>query len=292
MKPLVTLLWGMGGDFSGYINLVQALEFRNEITVTGITAGDIPYRKVYGYRTIPKTAISSMEIDLIIVMTDKAYLEIENEIARLGIEAGVIPCKVLSIPGFRVKEYLDIKNSIPTYFSVNCWAGLLYHRLRLPFCSPTVNMFIEGRDYIRFLKSPKAYMEADLEFKGTGYDEYLGREYPIALCKDMELHLNHYVDFTGAKSKWEERRARINWKRIIVMMYTEDRGIAKEFSMLPYPKKMCFVPFDADLDGVYKIGLPRRDNMFFEIVNGIVSGRYQYYNILGLAKGVVEKVVE
>lgn len=292
MEPLITLLWGMGGDFSDYMNLVQTLELKNEITVTGITAADILYKKIYGYRTVPKPAISQMKIDLIIVMTDKAYLEVESEIMEVGIDVGIIPCKVLSIPGFRVKDYLEIKKDIPTYFSVNCWAGLLYHRLRLPFRSPIINMFIQGEDYIKFLKCPQAYLEVELEFKGNGYDEYLGREYPIALCKDIELHLNHYDDFISAKNRWEERKTRINWQRIIAMMYTEDQEVAEEFSMLPYPKKMCFVPFDVNLDGVYKIGLSQRNGHFFEIVNGIVSGRYLYYDILNLAKGEIRKVVE
>lgn len=292
MKPLLTLLWGMGGDFSNHINLVQALELKNEITVTGITAAENPYKKIYRYRTVSKTAVSKMEVELIIVMADAAYLEIENEIAGMDIHAEVISCKVLSIPGFRIRDYLDVKNDIPTYLSVNCWAGLLYHRLRLPFCSPIVNMFIRGKDYIRFLKNPEGYMESELEFRGTGYDEYLGREYPIALCKDIELHLNHYDDFIAAKNKWEARRARINWKRIIVMMYTEEQEIAEEFSLLTYQKKMCFVPFDTDLNGVYKIGLSVQNSNFFELVNGIVSGRYQYYDILDLAKGEIRKIVE
>lgn len=292
MKPLITLLWGMGGDFAEHINLVQALELRNEIAVTGITAAYIPYRKVYGYRTLSKAAVRQMEIDLVIVMSDAAYLEIENEIMAMGIHAGVISCKVLSIPRFRVREYLYLKQDIPTYFSANCWAGLLYHRLRFPFRSPIVNMFIPEKDYIRFLRTPETYMKSELEFKEIGYDKYLGREYPVALCQDIELHLNHYDDFSVAKKKWEQRRVRINWKRIIAMMYTEDREIAEEFSVLPYPQKMCFVPFDANLDSVYKIGLSGQNNIFFEVVNGIVSGRYQYYDVLDLAKGEIRKVVE
>lgn len=292
MKPLVTLLWGMGGDFSNYINLVQALEFRNEITVTGVTAADIPYRKIYGYQTISKSGIRQLEIDLIIVMTDAAFLEIEKEIAKMQIRAEVISCKALLIPGFKVKKYLDVKNDIPTYFSVNCWAGLLYHRLRLPFRSPIINMFIQEKDYIKFLKNPEIYMKTELKFKRTGYDAYLDREYPIALCKDIELHMNHYDNFDWAKSKWEERKARINWKRIISVMYTEDRDVAEEFSELPYQQKLCFVPFDADLEGVYKIEVTGWNGYFFELVNGIISGKYQYYDILDLAKGEIRKVVE
>lgn len=292
MKPLAAVLWGMGGDFSAYINLVQALELRNEITVMGITAAHIPFKKVYGYQTLSKTAVSRMNMDLIIVMTDALYLQIESEILGMGIQAGVIPCRVLAIPGFKIREYLDVKNDIPTYFSVNCWAGLLYHRLRLPFCSPIINMFIAEKDYLKFLKDPKIYLEAELEQKRTGYDEYLDREYPIALCKDIELHMNHYDSFILAKSKWEERKVRINWNRIIVMMYTEDQGVAEEFSALPYEKKMCFVPFDLELKGVCKIELAGQNSLFFEVVNGIVSGRYQYYDILKLAKGEIKKVVE
>lgn len=291
MKPLVTLLWGAGGDFVKYINLVQAFELKGEIEVLGVTAADMPYKEIYGYQTFSKNKVSRLEVDLIIIMSDALYLEIENDIRGMGICADVISCGVLSVPGFGVKEYLCIKKDIPTFFSVNCWAGLLYHWLRLPFRSPTINMFITGKDFIKFLKEPGLYLDTELEFKRMRYDGYLDREYPVALCKDVELHFNHYNDFASAKAKWDERAARINWERVIVVMCTEDSGIAEEFSMLPYEKKMCFVPFDSDLDGVYKIEMAGWEGYFFEVVNGIVSGRYPYYDILGLAKGEVRKVV-
>lgn len=291
-KPLITLLWGTGGDFSKYINLVQALEFRDEITVVGVTAAQMPYRRIYNYQAIPKDEVSRIEIDLIIVMTDALYFEVKRDIEGMGICAEIIPCGALSIPEFRVKEYLGIKNNIPTYFSSNCWAGLLYNRLRLRPRSPIINMFVGERDYIKFLKDPHMYLDTEPEFSRMWYDEYLRKEYPVALCKDIELHFNHYDNFTIARNLWNERAARVNWKRVIAMMYTEESEIAEEFLMLPYQKKMCFVPFDMDLDGVFRIEIPGQNAQFFELVNGIVSGRYQYYDILSLAKGEVKKVVE
>lgn len=47
--------------------------------------------------------------DIIIVMSDRAFQEIEKEIERMGIDVPVIPCSVLSIPEFDFDKYVRIK---------------------------------------------------------------------------------------------------------------------------------------------------------------------------------------
>ena len=37
-----------------------------------------------------------------------------------------------------------------TILSMNCTGGILYHELGLPFLSPTINLYIQAEDFIRF----------------------------------------------------------------------------------------------------------------------------------------------
>ena len=112
----------------------------------------------------------------------------------------------------------------------------------------------------------------------------------MGICGDIEVHFNHYKDYDNAKVDWERRKNRIHWDRLFVMMYTEDESVAVRFSTLPYEKKVCFVPFESNLQGVCTIPYTKGDNVhFFEIVNGVVSGKYQYYDILSVLSGDIIK---
>lgn len=68
-------------------------------------------------------------------------------------------------------------------------------------------------------------------------------------------------------------RSNTNWFNLLVMMYTEDPDVLAEFDRLPYAKKICFVPFETELDSGYYIhpyhvaGRP-----FVQAVNEVVAG--------------------
>ncbi len=284
------VLWGTGNDFSRYLNLIHYFELKGDIRVAGVTAKEEIYDALYGYKFYKKEMLYQVEFDIVIVMSDLAFREIECEIRDMRIQAPVVPGAVLSIPGFDFEKYIRIKENVPTIFACNCWGGLMYHRLRLPFTSPFINLFVEGEDYLRFLCTPKDYMDQTVEWSRMAYDEYLSREYPVGVCGDIEIHFNHYKNFDDAKADWKRRRERIRWDRIFIMMYTEDDSAAARFSQLPYERKICFVPFKSELQGVYTIPWRKRENVsFFEIVNGIASGRYHDYDILSILSGETVK---
>lgn len=284
------LLWGVGVDFSRYLNLIRYFEIKDDIQVVGVTANETIYEAIYGYVFYPKEKLSGLEFDMVIVMSDLAFQEIEKEIKSRGIEVPIIPCNVLSIPGFDMERYIRIKKNVPTIFACNCWGGLLYHRLKFPFLSPFINLYVEDEDFLRFLNMPRSYMDKEIEYHRADYDEYLGKEYPVGMCGDIEMHFNHYKDFSQAKENWERRKKRIHWDNIFVMMYTEKKSVAELFSQLPYKKKICFVPFESNLSGICPIPyIEKKDIPFFEIVNGIVSGRYHYYDIMSILSGEVAR---
>lgn len=147
-------------------------------------------------------------------------------------------------------------------------------------------MFLSDDDYIKFLHNPKHYLKETLVLKGERYNNNLGINYPICSCDDIDLFFNHYENFDLACECWEKRKKRIKWDNLFVMMYTERRDIAEQFCNLPYPKKICFVPFESENESLCYVDLRQKEELqglpFWKIVNGMASGIYPYYNVVDL----------
>lgn len=131
----------------------------------------------------------------------------------------------------------DTKFSI---FSNNCLAGVFYHDAGQQFTSPTVNLAIDGEDFIRFLELPKKYMECPMEFIS-----WPGHNYPIARIRDIEVRFVHFKSEKEAEEKWNQRAKRIVWENMYIVA-TDHDGMNKpelmeRFDKLPYPNKIMFV---------------------------------------------------
>lgn len=283
------LLWGMGKCFREYINVIKYYEiFDDEFSVVGVTSNMSVYEEFYGYKYIKKSDINSVEYDCIVVMTEeKAYKQILNEAISLGIaREKIFNCKVLSIQGFDIDKYMNLRKNTPSIISNNCWGGLTYHSLDLEFTSPLINMFESGADYLKLLKNLKKYMTEELELISIRYVENENFYYPVVRCGDITLYFVHYHSFEEAKLCWERRKRRINWDNLLVMMYTEDFDLANEFIKLPYKRKFCFVPFASDEKELIHIEFRNKDDMaklpFYSIVSGMATGQYPYYDVWDL----------
>lgn len=225
-------------------------------------------------------------------MAKNAFMDIENEIHSMGMDIPTIACSVLSIPDMDIKKYLRIKSNIPTIFANNCWGGLMYHQLRLPFMSPFINMFLRDEDYLKFLTEPHRYIGSKIEIFSSAYNNTLKMEYPVCKCDDIYLHFNHYKSFEDAEGNWNKRCERIKWENLFVMMFTQDPNTAEKFQNLPYENKVCFVPFAMQGNGIVHIIYNNSQNcQFFEIVNGIVTGQYLYFDLLDMLLGKFTKVI-
>lgn len=60
------------------------------------------------------------------------------------------------------KNQKRLKNDNFSILASNCIGGVLYHELGMPFLSPFINMYVEPRDFIKFLKSPNEYLRYEL----------------------------------------------------------------------------------------------------------------------------------
>ena len=124
-----------------------------------------------------------------------------------------------------------------TITSQNCIGGVLYHDLGMQFLSPTINMSFDGPDFIKFLINIEHYVGLELEEFVTDVVPY-----PVGHLGDIELRFNHYSTFEEAKQKWDERKNRINYKRIFVIATDRDGMLAydcmEQFNQIIYPKIM------------------------------------------------------
>lgn len=124
-----------------------------------------------------------------------------------------------------------------TIICSNCTAGVIYHNLGLRFNTPTINMYIEPKDFIKLCQNLKHYMSCNM------IEVPENSEYPVALLDDIKLYGVHYKNFDEMFEKWDIRKKRINYKNIFIIM-TERDGCTYEdlinFDGLKFKNKIVF----------------------------------------------------
>ncbi len=133
-----------------------------------------------------------------------------------------------------------LKNKDVSIISSNCIGGVIYNNLGLEFKSPTINLFMTPKDYLKFCKNLHFYLRDNakcVEVKIAGID------YPVALLEDIYIHAMHYSSFAEFLSSWNRRVKRINFDNICFFMSERDgcsEADVLEFDKLPYAHKIIF----------------------------------------------------
>lgn len=134
-----------------------------------------------------------------------------------------------------------------------CIGGVICGELCRPFLSPTVNIYIRPKDFVRFCKNIRHYLAVPIE--DLAYDPKIG--YPVAtLAGEVTLYGKHYHDFDEMRESWNRRKERIDWNHICFMMTDRDfvppfsldqaaefcgEDVLQAFDALPWSHKVCFV---------------------------------------------------
>lgn len=197
------------------------------------------------------------------------FLRMQKKITRIKIQ------KLIT----KVKREVRTKNV--TIISQNCIGGVFYHDLGMKFLSPTINLFINEPDFVRFVQNLKDYIESDLEMSW-------GEEYPIGILGgDVRIDFMHYQSCEEAKEKWEKRAKRINWDKIVVFS-TDRNGFTEEvfgeWKKIRYPKVLftsnkmfveekntVFYPEYCSNDFVPDL-IPKREFYKYGVVQSIING--------------------
>lgn len=109
--------------------------------------------------------------------------------------------------------------------------GVIYHRLGEQFNSPTINLWIDNKEFIRFCERIQYYVSLDLCFIDSRYD------YPVGRLDDICIYFNHCKTEEEAKELWYRRRERIDYDNIFFLLVGNE-GLTKE-DILRFSKLHC-----------------------------------------------------
>jgi len=134
---------------------------------------------------------------------------------------------------------LRIKKNI-SIISNDCCAGCIYSDVGFKFLSPTINLYINGSDFLKFVNNIEEYFNSELiEYKKHEKD------YPIGIIKntvlgDVKIDFIHYKNFEEAKNKWNERKQRVDFSNILILYHVNDENIEyiNEILKLNFNKKI------------------------------------------------------
>lgn len=132
-----------------------------------------------------------------------------------------------------------LKNRNVSILSMNCTGGILYHDVGMQFLSPTINLYMQAEDFIRFCEHLDDYLAMDTMRECRDPEIVGDRIYPVAWLGDIKLFLVHYASVQEAQKKWNERKKRIRKDQIAVIATDRDGmsdALKERFEKLPYRK--------------------------------------------------------
>lgn len=135
---------------------------------------------------------------------------------------------------------LRLKNQDFSVIASNCNGALILHDLGQRFNSPFVNLYLEPKDFIRYLSNIEYYQQSELTFAFALEQQ---SHYPIGQLADIRIHFLHYHSVQDAKQKWLERSARLNLDNLFIMMTDRDGCTYEDlqaFDKLPFKNKVVF----------------------------------------------------
>lgn len=106
---------------------------------------------------------------------------------------------------------MRLRNDNFTIITNSCIGGIMYHKLGKQFLSPTINLWMQDKDFFRFVNKLEWYLGQQLRFV-QGIEAT-----PTAYCGDVLIHFNHYKTENEAASKWDERKKRINRDNLYII---------------------------------------------------------------------------
>lgn len=139
-----------------------------------------------------------------------------------------------------------------TIISNNCWGGFIYQSYGIQYNTPTIGCFFIASDYIKFISNLRYYLSQDLKFINPSDSKWFNKvnkthnygNYPIGIIDDVEVFFMHYTSKEEAYNKWNKRKKRVNYKKIIYkfseMNECSDEDI-ENFQKLELKNKICFI---------------------------------------------------
>ncbi|MEZ3508120.1 MAG: DUF1919 domain-containing protein [Lachnospiraceae bacterium] len=252
------IIWGLGREYEEILQSIHYEIAKGHMDVVALVAKpeDTAGSMRDGWPIIGKGEIMDLGFDYLIIASSAWYGEIYKE----AVEAGV-PCSrilngnIFKFSLFDFKRYINLVENPITILSNDCWGGMLYHALYLPFTSPTINMFVPEDSYCKLISNFEYYLHEPLKLKREG--DIRKNNCPLGKIgegeQEITLEFIHNITFEDGWKLWERRKKRVNFNNIFVKMgfdYDEkSEEYLKVFDSVPY-KKVCFYSAKTEVEHV------------------------------------------
>ncbi len=145
--------------------------------------------------------IPKLQFDYIIVTQSEELENVRHTVSAMGVDKGkVLPGSLMEQPQFDFSRYASLIENPVTILSDDCWGGYVYHRLKLPFSSPLINIHWERKEFSKFIHKAFTYINSDLYMVREGnLDEGI---WPIGrLGGTIVYSLNLYIILASKRRK-------------------------------------------------------------------------------------------
>lgn len=270
------IIWGCGRDYGTFSEYIYREVAANRLTIMGITSANTIYKSIDGYPFIEKSELKNIDFDFIIVAAKQEVLpDIYFEAENLGISRSkFIRADIFSLPHFTIDRYMKLRENPVTIISQICFGGLLYHRLDLPFTSPTINLWFTPLDFIKFSTSLSQYLNEKFVFSHKAYNGQQKHYYPVMNLSDISVHFNHYQTIGEATEKWYSRSKLIDYDNILVVMHADTPEEMVGFEQIPY-RKVCFTKFHSETPDTVYLPIDATLTFHSEMFNSSAQGFFQ-----------------
>ena len=114
-----------------------------------------------------------------------------------------------------------LENNDFTLLASNCIGGIIYNNLGVRFNSPTINLQINSDEFAKMVLNFDEYIKKEIEF----IEPENGM--PVGMLGDVRITFTHYHTNEEALKKWNERKERINYDNLYIILNDMD-GITED----------------------------------------------------------------
>ena len=125
--------------------------------------------------------------------------------------------------------------------------GQIYRHLKIQYRTPTVGLWIEPRDYLRYIDEFDLIHQSNFKFL-TANDGY-----PVAIISGVKIHFLHYKDYNEAIEKYWSRYRRLSTRKRFFKIDFGKRGYRiediKKWNMMKIPNSLALYPIHIEIPG-------------------------------------------
>lgn len=250
------VVWGIGSDYEKIVNQLQFETEKGNIAIIALTArsDDIVEKTLDGIPIITKEELPDLTFDYLIISSSLFYQDIVKQAKELKIsEDKMINGSVMELPFFDFQRYISLIGNRITILSDDCWAGYVYHKLRMKFYTPCININWQKDSFVKFMQKPEYYLNQPLRMEREG--NIRGNMFPIGSLGGEEekvyLELVHSVCFADAKKLWDRRKTRINVENLFIKLGLDASDQNCETYLRAFEqvkqKKICFYSGETEI---------------------------------------------